>query len=253
MVYLKYEREFVQAQERQLPGISGNFDEALKIEPEARAQWAKNKLSSIFRDGWQSGSKDFGWHRVIPLEISETTASHINDLKALAGRFFSGAEGQAVEASIDVHDDVEVVAHVLLPTQGKMLRRDINLFRGMILGPDAVGVVSAEVKAKIETIGANILFQAEPERKALWLDYEAKGSEAAKLASSLDKIAVMIQCGKYIELGMDPDEFRVYWQHWTLDAVKKKCHPRVAEIYGDVILPEIQQIVAGVDSSYEIS
>lgn len=252
MVYSAKQRAFVRAQEIKLPDIAANFDAAVMVAPNTRPVWAKAILPSIYRDGWQSGSADFGWHRDIPLDISETTASHVHDLKAIARRFFSGAEGVAIEASIDVHDDVEAIAHIMLSTQGVMVRRDINLFRGLVMGKDASGVVSADVKSEIETIGANILFEAEPECKELWLDYEVKGSEAAQLASSLDKIAVMLKCAQYVDLGMTPHEFRFYWQHWTLARVKEKCHPRVAELYGDVLLPEIRARVARVDPSYEI-
>lgn len=252
MVYSAKQRAFVLSQESKLPGIAANFDAAVEVAPDARPAWAKYMLSRVFRDGWQSGGADFGWHRDISLDISETTASHVHDLKAIARRFFSGAEGLALEACLDVHDDVEAVAHIVLPTQGLMLRRDINLFRGIVMGDQASGVVPSEVKAEIETIGADILFEVDPERKALWLDYEAKGSDAAQLASSLDKVAVMIKCGQYVDLGMSPDDFRFYWRHWTLERVKEKCHPRVTELYGDVLLPEIRESIARVDPAYDI-
>lgn len=243
MLLTAAEQNFLGQYAHKLPGIVTHFEEAVAIPAANRPAWAKNRLKSVYRDGWQSG-KEFGWHDAVPLDIAETTAQHVTDLTALAREYFSGTEGDEIVASIDVHDDLEAVAHIKLPIGGVDLRRDINLFRGIILGPDVVGVVPKDVKAQIEEIGARVIFEADSERKERWFDYEHKGSEAAKIASSLDKVAVMVKCMEYLDLGMTVQDFRAYWSHWTPERMAGECHPRVSQLYGDTIWPQIQDCIS---------
>lgn len=250
MVYSVEQRKFIDECSIRLPGLADNFGRAIAIDPRNRLMWAKKELKRVYRDGWHTGA-EIGWHPVIDLKDAETTDQHVHDLKSQAQKYFSSPICEEIEAIIDVHDDVEAVANCLLPTsKGNYLHRDINLFRGLVLGSEALGVVSRDVKSRIEEIGSTIIFENEPQIRALWLDYEDKGSEAAQIASSLDKIAPMTKCIEYLNKGMKPEDFNAYWKHWTPERAKQELHPCVSDIYADEILPEIKETILNIDPEF---
>jgi len=146
---------------------------------------------------------------------------------------------------LSVHDITEAIAHVILPTQGRDLRRDINHYKEY----DGGYKIDKETKHRIESLAANIIFESAPAERTLWDEFETNASHEAKRAQSMDKIHPLFICLDYVEMGYVSSDFKIYWDVWSNKVEAEETDEFSINLYNKTLKPRKRELERAVSAS----
>lgn len=212
----------------ELPHLAASFESMLDVPAPQRLGHAKQTLKTVFRDGWFVNTP------VGKKGDAETVWGHIEHLKELIEGYFPAQYKSLAVDYADCHDDQESVAHALI----NGVKRDLNpRFNTQHYA------ISEGDKEQIENFAADIIFEAEPERKELWAQYRSSKDEATKLFVGLDKVCVMWRCVDFVESGKyNYTNFQPYWDYWTPENAQKKLPDFVSNFYINELWPKAEKL-----------
>lgn len=221
---------FIHAQEKWgITGLAQNFRDALEIPEDSVQDWTINKLSNVIRHGHL-------FNIYIAPDDAESVSQHVKDLTEFAKLAIAEDDPDLdrVLRMLQVHDDIEAIAHQRLVHRGKEVRVDINRYH---LYPN--GKISGEDKARIEEIAAHIVYAGRPEDLELFEEFEHGQSRAAQMAGILDRLQVLKMANKYAEMGYTPDAMSRFWQEaWDSREQERKIGEFERSVYDRLIKPD---------------
>lgn len=226
--------EFIRLHGAYLPGLEQNFEDALDIDPKDRMGWTTQRLGIVYRDGWFANSN-------VAIQDAETVLEHRYDVVYLAGHLVPPKYREQAKNLLQVHDDTESIAHVILPTYGQNLRRDIN--HHTVYGVERRKINKSD-KQRIEELAAGIIFEAFPAEKELWFEHEYQKSDAARYAHDIDKLHPYLVCVEYCnKFGYRSDEFQVFWEVAHNMYQSASVSDFAKHLYRSQVLPEKQRLL----------
>ena len=142
--------------------IQDGFDKYVGIAANQRLERAHKDLNKVPRAAWEN----------IKAPEVQTVGQHVDGMHEVA--YDLGLDDEKIHKMIDLHDLCEVIVGDI-PNHAKEADRDI----------------SEEEKREIELLAAKLLFEAFHEEYEIFMEYEARETDAAKLTKAADIIEFM--------------------------------------------------------------
>ena len=161
--------------------IAENFADYTDKDARVRPAVAAFKMNFIERAGW----KRIG----VPGRV-QSLSNHVETLREMKSLVPQWRTPDYLARMFEVHDTAEVITGDFTPVDN----------------------ISHDEKLRLERLAVNIIFESQPEKIALWEEYEEATSPEARLAKDLDKLEVVFEAeiveAKHPHLKPQLDEFR---------------------------------------------
>ena len=188
----KDDQDFINKIDARFPGrrIAENFADFLERDARMRPLIAAFKMNFVDREGWNEiGVKP----RVQSLQ------NHVETMLAMLHHLTQDdLDAKHIAAMIEIHDIQETV------TSDFTWDDDIT----------------KDEKLRIERLAINIIFENHPEKIALWEEYAAKQTPAAKWANDIDKLETVYEAETLEEKNPDIRHLVIQFKKNTKDALK---------------------------------
>ena len=159
---------FIHVLNERYPYLQDNFEQAMRIEPEERHDWALDRVYDILRKRYTK--------RGVPAHDTETVGEHILESIGLATLHTPDhCNRDTVEQMILVHDMPQAI------TDNIRCEKDI----------------SDTDKYRIRHLAAKVIFEAKPVAYDLWIEYEKQESLESHIAHDMQNVQMMLKVLEY--------------------------------------------------------